>query len=219
MIVKTLWSLPPQKDCNGYVDKGYHWMLMQCDFCGKEFESSNECRKYCCESCMEKAGIQKRKDRKAQARKRKCQLCGETFIPPRNDAKYCSAKCKQSAYRKRKNVIHAEKVKCPFILKVGNLHNKLLSNLEKYYVDGYCFVDVVEAVPSKINETCLIVRNTKEQLCTWNEPFSEPFDFSQRFTQLCPASLVHQCSLIISDYEMKIGKSVTMDAKLKINDL
>jgi endogenous inhibitor of DNA gyrase (YacG/DUF329 family) len=101
MIIKTLWSSPPTRNSmSGYWDMGYRWMLMKCDFCGKEFESSNERRKYCCENCTNQAGIKNRKERKAQGRIRKCP-CGKTFIPARNDAKFCSNKCKQADYRKR----------------------------------------------------------------------------------------------------------------------
>lgn len=101
MIIKLLEWYPPHKNCYGYTGLPYRLLLMQCDFCGKEFESDNERRKYCCENCTNQAGIKNRKEKNAQARKRKCQVCGETFIPPRNDAKFCSDKCKQSAYRTR----------------------------------------------------------------------------------------------------------------------
>ena len=102
MIIKTIYWDAPVKDCWGYIGLGDRLFLMQCDNCGKEFKSSNERRKYCCENCTNQAGIKNRKERKALGRKCKCQVCSETFIPPRNDAKFCSGKCKQSAYRKRK---------------------------------------------------------------------------------------------------------------------
>jgi predicted nucleic acid-binding Zn ribbon protein len=131
VILKTIYWEAPQKDCWGYVGLGDRLFSMQCDNCGKEFESSNERRKYCSDKCRDQGGIQNRKKQKAQARKCKCQVCGETFIPPRKDAKFCSDKCRQTAYRDRKKELEpiiktkvAHCMKEPYDIYIGRYNRR-----------------------------------------------------------------------------------------------
>jgi hypothetical protein len=183
-------------------------MKMKFDNCGTEFETPDYKKKYCCETCMTKAGIKSKKEKKSQDRKRECRLCGETFIPARSDSEFCSVKCRQTAYRERKSSTKSTEVKKAFILKIGKLHRKILNDFSKYIIlDIYNFCDVVDALPSSTYETCLIYRETGELLKTWSEPFSESYESEKSCTRLSPDSIIYTCHLLIRDYEMKTGRS------------
>ena len=196
----------------GDYDSGYEYK-MKCDYCGKEFKSSNERKKYCCENCTNQGGVKNRKEKKAQARKRKCLLCGETFIPPRNDAKYCTDKCKQAAYRERKK--DKQVGNCPFILQIGKLHKRLLDTFDNYDIAGYHIADIVQAIPFKENETRFIVKESGEILRTWDKPFENNYSFENRYTQLTPDMMICFCDMSISDYDLKSKKGIKFMAELK----
>jgi predicted nucleic acid-binding Zn ribbon protein len=160
MIVSSTFIEPGGKDCYGHYCQPSYQYKMQCDYCGTEFETFNYRKKYCCENCTNQAGIKNRKERKAQARKRKCQVCGEMFIPPRNDAKFCSDKCKQAAYRNRKRNCKESK---PFLLECFRLpeNERKESPLGYYssslYKNGIGFDKLIEewegipAIKDKVN--------------------------------------------------------------------
>ncbi|KXA94715.1 hypothetical protein AKJ36_02335 [candidate division MSBL1 archaeon SCGC-AAA259I07] len=71
----------------------------ECAFCGEMFYAYYPTRKYCSYRCKNDAYIERRRQRKKEARKKTCQYCGEEFQAGRVDAKYCSSKCRVYAWR------------------------------------------------------------------------------------------------------------------------
>jgi hypothetical protein len=64
---------------------------------------SNLRRTFCSDSCQQAYHNQRRKEERAEERKKVCEVCGEEFTATRRDAKTCpGGACKQKAYRQRK---------------------------------------------------------------------------------------------------------------------
>jgi hypothetical protein len=60
-------------------------------------------RTFCSDSCQQAYRNQRRKEERAEERKKVCEVCGEEFTATRRDAKTCpGGTCKQKAYRQRK---------------------------------------------------------------------------------------------------------------------
>lgn len=140
--------------------------------------------------------------------KQKYMTCQKTPNPSGNDARFISSKCDNTTYTHGKLFSHTQEVKKPFILKIGELHNKILPGVLKYNILGvYDFSDIVDVEPTNVSETCLIVRETGELLKTWYDPFNEPYEFQKRYTQLCPDSIIYISHLLIREFEVKTGRS------------
>lgn len=75
-----------------------------CEFCGKEFETIDSQRKYCCYDCRVKASNKKRSERRKKNRKpkvRHCKFCGKEFETNLNYKNYCCRNCARAAGRER----------------------------------------------------------------------------------------------------------------------
>ena len=101
-------------------------MIKKCKFCGKEFEAKTKLKKYCCQSCRERAQVAanseyRERKKAARGRTKQCVMCGAEFEPVFRNRKYCSDECAKKAVadmkkslreeRKKAEEVAAEKVK------------------------------------------------------------------------------------------------------------
>lgn len=75
---------------------------LKCWRCGGRFDALHPLARYCSYRCTNDAYIDRRRERRKQARVKTCGECATPFTAPRSDAKFCSPKCRQAAYRERR---------------------------------------------------------------------------------------------------------------------
>ena len=81
-------------------------MIKICEYCGKEFETDREIKRFCCRQCKEKS----KQSRKCKGIRldnieytKVCSVCNTEFVTTHQDKKYCSKKCKNKVmYQKNK---------------------------------------------------------------------------------------------------------------------
>ena len=75
-------------------------MIKICEYCGKEFETDRETKRFCCRQCKEKSK-QSRKCKGIRLDNIKytkvCPVCNTEFITTHQDKKYCSDKCRDKS--------------------------------------------------------------------------------------------------------------------------
>lgn len=81
-------------------------MIKICEYCGKEFETDRETKRFCCRQCKQK-NKQSRKSKGIRLDNieytKVCPVCNTEFVTVHQDKKYCSKKCKNKAmYQKNK---------------------------------------------------------------------------------------------------------------------
>lgn len=75
-----------------------------CALCGKEFETLDSRKKYCCYECRVKASNKKKSERRKRNRRPKvkhCKFCGKEFETNLNYKTYCCRNCARAAGRER----------------------------------------------------------------------------------------------------------------------
>lgn len=75
---------------------------LKCRRCGGEFDALSPLARYCSERCATDAYLDRRQERREEARGKTCAECATPFTAPRSDARFCSPKCRQAAYRQRR---------------------------------------------------------------------------------------------------------------------
>ena len=75
-------------------------MIKICEYCGKEFETNREIKRFCCRQCKEKS----KQSRKCKGIRldnieytKVCPVCNTEFITTHQDKKYCSDKCRDKS--------------------------------------------------------------------------------------------------------------------------
>lgn len=98
------------KDCNKKIEKPKTVpdpkipKVKICSFCGKEFETIDFRKKYCCYECRVKASNKKKSERRKKNRRpkvKKCKFCGKEFETNLNYKNYCCRNCARAAGRER----------------------------------------------------------------------------------------------------------------------
>lgn len=74
-------------------------MTVTCKQCGKEFQTNDGKRRYCCQECYDLAQIARR----TKATQRVCPICGKTFESSHWSKTYCSGRCRFEARRREQD--------------------------------------------------------------------------------------------------------------------
>lgn len=101
-----LW-LPDGVRADEYIPRERRRFVRPCEGCGRDFETRNEQRLYCSQSCRKKVARQRAVALKRLGqRSRQCKVCGSHFDGPKNKF-YCSQRCykkaQTAAFRRRKD--------------------------------------------------------------------------------------------------------------------
>ena len=91
---------------------------MICAHCGKKFQASRPCQKYCSRKCHARASSRRQNDRLTASRRAKrgkfvCVVCGAEFTAKNTLAKYCSKRCASTADRRRHGIGVEHTRTCP----------------------------------------------------------------------------------------------------------
>lgn len=71
---------------------------LNCEYCGREFETESRRKKYCTMACRIKANNEK----KTKTEEKKCKHCGRSFVPDKYHREYCGALCLERAASERR---------------------------------------------------------------------------------------------------------------------
>jgi len=81
-------------------------VLKDCGWCGEDFETSKNSKRYCCDSCREQGAsallkaYEKRKWEELKGRK-PCRWCGRVYVSDAKHKAYCCDRCRTLARKTR----------------------------------------------------------------------------------------------------------------------